>query len=168
VGARLLDRGLAGDAAAAGLAAGLPAPAAPPAFRARPDEFLLLPLYHIYGSDERSMYTPGVAGRAPAPYIALGSTDADRLGLAEGDWLQLWQPWMDVRAPLRLVPSLPDGVAGLPAGLPGLPFLSLPGRGRIARTDAPPAGQAPASGVAWAPTGGTWTPDDTQAGEASP
>jgi NADH-quinone oxidoreductase subunit G len=186
VGARLLDRGLAGGASAAGItagagagiaggsagggaiAAGQPAPAAPGAHQARPDEFLLLPLHHIYGSDDRSMYTPGVAGRAPAPYIALGSADAGRLGLADGDWLELWQPWMDVRAPFRLLPSLPEGVAGVPAGLPDMPFLSLPGRGRITRTDAPPAGQAPASGAAWAPTGGAWSPDATPDGEATP
>jgi len=178
VGARLLDRGLAGgvgagglagSARAAGSAAGLPAPAAPPAFAARPDEFVLVPLHHIYGSEDRSMYTPGVAQRAPAPYVALCQADAERLGLAAGDWLEVWQPWMDVRAPFRLVPSLPAGVAGVPAGLAGMPFVSLPGRGRLARCDAPPpqqpAGPAPAQGAtwtstaaAWAPTGATWAP----------
>ncbi|HZL64473.1 MAG TPA: NADH-quinone oxidoreductase subunit NuoG [Thermoleophilia bacterium] len=186
VGARLLDRGFAGgvgagrltgSASAAGAAAGLPAPAVPAAFAARPDEFLLLPLHHIYGSDDRSMYTPGVLERTPTPYIALCPADAERLELAAGDWLELWQPWMDVRAPFRLLPSLPEGVAGVPAGLPGMPFLSLPGRGRLTRCDAPPsqqpAGQTPAqgatwapAGAAWAPTGATWKPDDAPDVEA--
>jgi hypothetical protein len=31
------------------------------------------------------------------------------------------------------MPSLPDGVAALPVGLPGLPYVSLPVRGRLAR-----------------------------------
>ncbi|MEI6725603.1 MAG: molybdopterin-dependent oxidoreductase, partial [Actinomycetes bacterium] len=178
VGERLLDGGMAGGA---GAGAGLPAPSAPPAFAARPDEFLLLPLHHIYGSDDRSMYTPGVLERAPAPYIALCQADADRLELAAGDWLELWQPWMDVRAPFRLLPSLPEGVAGVPTGLPGTPFVSLPGRGRLARCDAPPsqesaglapgrdpADYAPSSGAAWAPAGATWRPDDTPDAEAKP
>jgi anaerobic selenocysteine-containing dehydrogenase len=169
VGARLLDLGLAG----AGASAGLPAPAAPAVFAARPDEFILLPMHHIFGSDDRSMYTPGVIVRAPAPYIALGRADADRLELANGDWLELWQPWMDVRAPFRLLPSLPEGAAGVPVGLPGMPFVSLPGRGRLTRSDPPPAGQqpsgqAPASGAAWAPAGATWTPGDAPDGEARP
>jgi anaerobic selenocysteine-containing dehydrogenase len=105
--------------------------------------------------------------------------DADRLGLADGDWLQLWQPWMDVRAPFRLQPSLPEGVAGVPAGLPGMPFISLPGRGRLTRCDAPPAqqpaGQAPApdatcasTSAAWAPAGATRKPDDAPDVEAKP
>ncbi len=158
VGERLLGRGLADGgagglagsavaASASGAAAGLPAPAAPAASAARPDEFVLLPVHHIFGSDDRSMYTPGVRERAPAPYIALCQADADRLGLAAGDWLELWQPWMDVRAPFRLLPSLPEGVAGVPGGLPGMPFLSLPGRGRLARCDAPPLAGAGRSGA---------------------
>ena len=83
------------------------------------------------------MYTPAVAGRAPAPYIALGRADAERLGAAEGDWLELLAA-VDETCAARCrcaLPSLPEGVAGVPVGLPGLPFLSLPGRGRIARTD---------------------------------
>jgi len=193
VGERLLGRGLAGGggasgpagsaraASSAGASGGLPAPVAPAASAARPGEFVLLPVHHIYGSDDRSMYAPGVLDRAPAPYIALCQADADRLGLAAGDWLELWQPWMDVRAPFRLLMSLPEGVAGVPSGLPGMPFLSLPGRGRLARCDAPPspepAGLAPgqdppdhasASAAAWAPAGATWEPDGAPDGEAKP
>ncbi len=184
VGTRLLDRGLTasaasgvgltGGAAAGGRSdgdpagAGLPAPVATATFAARPDEFILVPVHHIYGSDDRSMYTPGVRERTPGPYIALCREDAERLELAEGDWLELWQPWIDVRAPLRLLPSLPEGVAGVPVGLPGMPFLSLPGRGRITPGEAPPAGQAPAPRAAWAPTGAAWAPGDAPDGETTP
>ncbi len=145
------------------------------AFRRRPDELLLVPLHHIYGSDDRSMYTPGVAGRAPAPYIALGRADADRLGLADGDWLQLWQPWMDVRAPFRLLPSLPEGVAGVPAGLPGMPFISLPAAAAVLRRTPASAGRpggadatCASTSAAWAPAGATRKPDDAPDVEAAP
>ena len=40
---------------------------------------------------------------------------------------------MDVRAPFRLLASLPEGVAGVPVGLPGMPYLSLPGAGHQVR-----------------------------------
>ena len=159
VGTRLLDRGSSFGAPAAGLtggaatgraaareprpAAGSPftTPKAPPAFRARARDWLLVPLHHIFGSDDLSMYTPGIAELAPKPYIALNAADAERLGLIAGDQVNLWLPWLDLSAPWRLVPSLPSGVAGLPVGLPGMPFVALPARGRLSRAG---AGEMPA------------------------
>ena len=83
------------------------------------------------------MYTPGVAERAPAPFIGLNEEDAERLEVREGDWVQLWLPWMDARARCVLVPSLVTGTAGVPVGLPGVPFISLPARARLARAEGP-------------------------------
>ena len=54
-------------------------------------------------------------------------------GLAPGDLVAVWLPWLDARAPYKPVPSLPDGVAAVPVGLPGFPFISLPARGRLSR-----------------------------------
>jgi NADH-quinone oxidoreductase subunit G len=85
------------------------------------------------------MYTPGVAERAPQPYIAVNREDAARLELDEGDWLELWMPWLDVRAPFRLEPSLPSGVAGVPVGLAGMPYVPLPGHGRLTRVPGAPS-----------------------------
>jgi len=130
-GARLLD--------GAGRAQPLPAPPVPPAFRARDDDFVLVPLHHIFGSDDLSMHTPGIAERAPQPYIAVNREDAERLELEAGDWLELWMPWLDVRAGFRLAPSLPTGVAGVPVGLAGMPYVPLPGHGRLTRIQAPPS-----------------------------
>ena len=95
----------------------------------------LVALHFIYGSEPLSMYTPGIAGRAPAPFIGLNDEDAGRLGLREGDWLDLWLPWMDARVRYAPAPSLVTGTAGVPIGLPGLPFISLPARARLARAE---------------------------------
>jgi NADH-quinone oxidoreductase subunit G len=126
-GVRLLD-----DAARG---AELPQVTAPARFTPRAGEMLLVALPHIYGSEELSMYTPGIRELAPAPYIGLNAEDAERLEVREGDLLELWLPWMDTAAPFRLVPSLVTGTAGLPAGLPGLPYISLPARVRLARAE---------------------------------
>jgi NADH-quinone oxidoreductase subunit G len=109
--------------------------AAPARFEARDGETLLVPLHVIYGSEQLSMYTPGVRERAPAPFIGLNEEDAERLAVREGDLLELWLPWMDARAPFRLVPSLVTGTAAVPWGLPGLPYISLPARVRLARAE---------------------------------
>jgi hypothetical protein len=46
---------------------------------------------------------------------------------------------MDLATTFRVLPSLPDGVAGVPVGLPRTPYIALPARGRILpRPPAPP------------------------------
>jgi len=135
-GLRLLD-GAAGGAAA-GRPKDVPAPAR---FAPHPDgELLLLPVHHIFGSDDLSMREPGIAARAPQPYVAANAAAAAALGFADGDPVVLWLPWMDFLTTFRILPSLPDGVAGVPVGLPRVPYIALPARGRILpRPLAPPA-----------------------------
>ena len=78
---------------------------------------------------------PRGRGLAPAPDIGLNAEDAERLEVREGDLLELWLPWMDARAPFALVPSLVTGTAGVPVGHPGLPYISLPARARVAKAE---------------------------------
>ena len=129
LGARLLDRPARGRE--------LTPVTPPPATAVGDGEFTLVALHHIFGSEDLSMYAPGIAQRAPGAYIALNHEDAERLDAREGDWLELWLPWMDTRAPCALVPSLVTGTAGVPVGLPGLPYISLPARARLARVEGP-------------------------------
>jgi NADH-quinone oxidoreductase subunit G len=109
----------------------------PPPSATADGEFTLVALHHIFGSEDLSMYAPGITQRAPGAFIGLNEEDADRLGAREGDWLELWLPWMDARVRCALVPSLVTGTAGIPAGLPGLPYISLPARARLARAEEP-------------------------------
>jgi len=85
----------------------------PPAFAPRSKEWLLLPLYHIFGSDPLSMESPATASLAPKAYIAMNPQDAARIGARDGDEVRA----AGHRLPLRIVPELPLGVAGAPAGL---------------------------------------------------
>ena len=112
-----------------------PLPAAPPAFRPAPDRLLAVPLHHIYGSEELSMLSPPVAGRAPAAYLALNALDAGRLGAQEGRPLKVTVNELHLSLPVRIVASLPEGVAGLPVGLPGQPFVALPAELEIEHED---------------------------------
>jgi NADH-quinone oxidoreductase subunit G len=112
-----------------------PRPAPPPAFRPAPDRLLAVPLHHIYGSEELSMLSPPVAGRAPAAYVALNALDAERLGAREGRPLKVTLDDLHLRLPVRIVASLPEGVAGLPVGLPGQPFVALPAELEIEHED---------------------------------
>ena len=50
----------------------------PAAFELRNGEVLIVPAYHVFGSEELSILSPGIAERAPKPYIAINADDANR------------------------------------------------------------------------------------------
>lgn len=114
----------------------LPSVAAPARSRPQGGDMLLVAMHLIYGSEPLSMFSPGIRERAPEPFIGLNEEDARRLNVRDGDWLHLWLPWMDAHARCRLVPSLATGTAGVPVGLPGLPYISLPARARLTKVEA--------------------------------
>jgi NADH-quinone oxidoreductase subunit G len=107
----------------------------PPAFQRRDGEWLVTPLYHIFGSEELSALSPGVAERSPRPYLALNSEDADALRLTEGEEVKLILGGAVYRLRLKFHPALPRGVAGLPMGLYELPLAAAPGWGRISAAE---------------------------------
>ena len=51
----------------------------PAAFARREAEWLIVPIEHIFGSEELSLQSPAVASLAPAPYLALNAADAASL-----------------------------------------------------------------------------------------
>jgi NADH-quinone oxidoreductase subunit G len=98
----------------------------PRAFPPRPDQWLLVPLYHIFGSEELSVLSPGIAQLAPAPYLALSPSEAARAGIGDGEHVLLDVEGFQQVLSARLMPSLPQGVAGLPVGLAGMAYIVLP------------------------------------------
>jgi NADH-quinone oxidoreductase subunit G len=106
---------------------------APSAFKVHPDEWLLVPIYHIFGSEELSVLSPGVAELSLRPYLALHPEDAGRLQASEGDEIELTPGGELRRLPIKFVPSLPRGLAGLPVGLPDLTGIVLPVWSRLRR-----------------------------------
>jgi NADH-quinone oxidoreductase subunit G len=128
----------------------------PAGFKRRTGEWLLLPLHHIFGSEELSMLAPAIAELSPQPYLALNPADASDLGLAAGDEAQLClRRSMDTpaaglthaepmaaaeiyRLPVRFKPELLQGTAGFPVGLPGLSVLAgiaLPAWGELKKAE---------------------------------
>jgi NADH-quinone oxidoreductase subunit G len=105
----------------------------PQAFARRSDEWLIVPLYHIFGSEELSVLSAGIAERAPQVYIAINDKDAARLGVNDGEQVELDLQGSSYCLPVKSRPAIPKGVAGLPVCLRQLPFVDLPAWGRIAR-----------------------------------
>ena len=84
----------------------------------------MVPLYHLFGSDENSSRAEPIQQRMPQPYVALAEAEASRLGIAAGGLLELTLGGQALLLPVRISAELPLGVVGLPAGLPGIPPLT--------------------------------------------
>ncbi len=99
----------------------------PEGFTPRDGMWLVAPLHHVFGSEELSSLSPGIAELAPTPYVAVTTSDAERLGVLEGDELNISGQHISERLPVRIVPELVRGIAGIPAGLCHLSSATLPG-----------------------------------------
>ena len=94
-----------------------PASGAPPSSGA----FVAARLSDVFGSDELAGYSPPVAERAPAPFVALCGADAKALGVAPGGGVRIEE--LDASVAIR-VQDMPAGVVGVAQGLPGAPLLT--------------------------------------------
>jgi NADH-quinone oxidoreductase subunit G len=110
----------------------------PTAFAPSRDEWLLVPLYHIFGSEELSLSASGVAELVPKPYVALNADDAKRLRVEAGERITITLEGAAYSLPAKIKAELPLGIAGLPVGLPGLAGISLPIRSALEREHKPP------------------------------
>lgn len=90
------------------------------------DHLWLVSLHHIFGSEELSARAKAVAKRVPESYVMINSDDAVELGLQTGSIASFEVNRQPYRLPVRISTSLPKGIAGMPYGLPGLPFVDLP------------------------------------------
>lgn len=97
----------------------------PPAFETREDEWLVVPFYHIFGSEELSRSAPAIAELLPEPYVALNPEEASNFGKE----VELFGR----RLPVKTAADLPKGLAGVPAGMPPFAGLDLPVWSRISR-----------------------------------
>lgn len=108
---------------------GIPIP-----FTRRAEEWLLLPIEHIFGSEELSAYASSIAELVTEPYIALNPADAASF-LVEGKptVVEVAIGGLRQRLPLRVAAQLAPGLAGIPAGLTALCGEELPAWCRIER-----------------------------------
>ena len=99
----------------------------PGAFEPRQGQWLLVPLWHVFGSEELSRLAAGVASLSPAPYVAVNPAEERNRVFVEGQMACVAAQGRTYRLPVRIDRSLPAGTAGIPAGL--VPGVSLPAWG---------------------------------------
>jgi NADH-quinone oxidoreductase subunit G len=103
----------------------------PDGFEPRDGEWLVIPRYHIFGSEELSILSPGIAKLAPGPSIGMNPEDAAILRVREGETVKLSVEGMERELPLIYTPSLPGGIILLTFGLPGWEWIRLPAWGKL-------------------------------------
>ena len=97
----------------------------PEPFEIRDGYWLVVPLHHIFSSEELSRYAPAVAALSMTACLALNQEDGTAIG---PEALLLGN-----RLPVRIMPQLPKGVAGILAGVPPFQGIELPAWHTIAR-----------------------------------
>ncbi len=117
----------------------------PQAFERRADEWLILQACHVFGSDELSNHAPAIAELVPKPCLTINTSDAEQLGLANDQAVDVTVANTTHRVSTKLKAELPRGIAMLSTGLPGLEGLVLPGWGRLALAEETPGEQEGAS-----------------------
>ncbi len=95
------------------------------------DEWNLIPLYHIFGSEELSIRNGGSRELVPTPYIALNPDTAAKKGWKEGAPVLLETGNQSIRLDIKLVKGIPGNAAGIPRGLEGIPFIAAGDRIKI-------------------------------------
>ena len=103
----------------------------PEAYHPPKDRWLVVPLYHIFGTEELSSLAQGIIGMSPQPYLALNPDDAMEIQAIEGVEVEIDLNGASFRLPVRLDAALPRRVAGLPTGLAEMPTIDLPAWSRI-------------------------------------
>ena len=71
------------------------------------------------------MLSAALAERAVKPYVALHPDQADALSIKEHDEVEMTHASFNCRLPVKFDSGLAKGVAGIPAGLPDIPWITF-------------------------------------------
>lgn len=95
----------------------------PDGFTASEDQWRLIPLYRIFGSDELSARSPAVAELVSTPFLQLSNASAQTLGVDDSDTLVLELPDGECTMTVEFNDSIPAGCIAYSIGLPGSTWL---------------------------------------------
>ncbi len=96
-------------------------------------EWQIIPVYHIFGSDELSSFSYPLTQRIQKPYMFINQKDGEISGIRDGDLVQLDMAGISLNINVKFEESLKQGIAGLSVKLPGQQFFGLPGYGKFTK-----------------------------------
>ena len=99
--------------------------------RLKPDELLVVPVWQIFGSEELSSRGEAILKRTSKPFIIINENEIIRMALEKNEMNQLVVNKVNIDVVIKTDNSVPDGVAGLSSGIPGVAYLNLPRQGKL-------------------------------------
>ncbi len=84
---------------------------------AKKDEFQIVPVYQIFGSDELSSFSPSVMQKIQEPFVLMNQKDAEKIPVADGDYIQVEISDIKIRVKVKTVDTPVQGLAGLSVNL---------------------------------------------------
>jgi NADH-quinone oxidoreductase subunit G len=97
----------------------------PKRFRPKEGEFLALPVYHIFGSEEQSNHSISLSKLIPVPYVLVSQADADRINLTDKK-VKLTINKLNYTLDQKIDKHVKEGIIGIPFGLPGMEYVQIP------------------------------------------
>jgi len=92
----------------------------PEAFKIQEGQLLIVPSYHIFGSEELSSLSSSIAELSPKPYLAVNPQDVDNLKVNGDGKLEVVFSNVTYYLPVKVDSSVPKGMSLVPVGLDGL------------------------------------------------
>jgi NADH-quinone oxidoreductase subunit G len=94
-------------------------------------EWLIVPLYQIFGSEELSSVSSSILQKVSEPFVLINQSDADNLQVKDEDLVQLKILNSEYKVKIRIRSSIQTGMAALSVNLPGMNYIDLPGTGKF-------------------------------------
>lgn len=89
-------------------------------------KLLVVPIHHIFGSEELSVESPGLAERVSEPYVIMSESSAKKLNVEDGQEATFTLSGEEYSLPVVFDEHIPNDVVGFPTGLPGTHWAALP------------------------------------------
>jgi NADH-quinone oxidoreductase subunit G len=103
----------------------------PQQFEYKRGEWLIVPVYQIFGSDELSSASSSIAQRIQEPFLYLNQEDAELMSIRDGELIQLDVPGNELKINVKIEISIQQGLAALSVNLSGMQFIDLPCPGKL-------------------------------------
>lgn len=94
-------------------------------------EWLIAPVYQIFGSDELSSLSPSVMQRIKEPFVLMNQKDAESVAANDGDYILFETSKISLKVKVKIDNSVVHGLAGLSVNLPGMTFVDMPCSGKF-------------------------------------
>jgi NADH-quinone oxidoreductase subunit G len=98
----------------------------PDEFKMRDGMLLIVPSYHIFGSEELSSKSPSISELTTVPFIAINPGQVNDIKLNDKGTVEVAFPNISYCLSVKVNPSVPKGLALVPMGLEGLQWDGLP------------------------------------------